>query len=58
MDISDVICVCEKMTSALFKNEKTCLENIFLIYMYENDLALNDLQWLICRKTKSNQTKV
>ena len=26
------------------------------IYMYKIDLALNNLQWLICHKTKSNQT--
>ena len=25
------------------------------IYMYKEDLALNDLQWLICHKTKPNQ---
>ncbi len=25
--------------------------------MYEEDLALNNLQWLICHKTKPNQTK-
>ena len=25
--------------------------------MYKKDLALNDLQWLICYKTKLNQTK-
>ena len=24
--------------------------------MYIKDLALNNLQWLICHKTKSNQT--
>ena len=23
--------------------------------MYKKDLALNNLQWLICHKTKSNQ---
>ena len=34
-----------------------CLEIIYLIYMYEKDLALNDLQRLIWHKTKSNQTK-
>ena len=31
--------------------------HIYLIYMYEEDLALNNLQWLICYKTKSNQNK-
>ena len=25
--------------------------------MYKEDLALNNLQWLICYKTKPNQTK-
>ena len=25
--------------------------------MYKKDLALKDLQWLICHKTKPNQTK-
>ena len=24
--------------------------------MYKKDLALNNLQWLICHKTKPNQT--
>ena len=24
--------------------------------MYKDDLALNNLQWLICHKTKPNQT--
>ena len=27
------------------------------IYKYKPDLALNNLQWLICHKTKPNQTK-
>ena len=25
--------------------------------MYKKDLALNNLRWLICHKTKLNQTK-
>ena len=29
---------------------------IYLIYMYKEDLALNNLKWLICRKTKINQS--
>ena len=29
--------------------------NIYLIYMYKDDLALNNLQWLICHKTQTNQ---
>ena len=34
-----------------------CLVIIYLINMYKKDLALNNLQWLICHKTKPNQTK-
>ena len=45
------------MSSGLFKNViyKICFEIIYLIYMDKKDLALNNLQWLICHKTKSNQ---
>ena len=32
------------------------LEIIYLIYMYKKDLVLHNLQWLICHKTKPNQT--
>ena len=28
---------------------------IYLIYMYKEDLALNDQKWLICNKTQLNQ---
>ena len=31
------------------------LEIIYSIYMYKKDLALNNLQWLICHKTQPNQ---
>ena len=27
----------------------------YLIYMYKEDLALNNLQWLICHKIQLNQ---
>ena len=45
------------MSSGLFKNviDKMCSEVIYLIYMYEK--VLSNLQWLICHKTKPNQTK-
>ena len=36
----------------MFRNQ------IFNIYICKKDLALNNLQWLICHKTKPNQTKV
>ena len=29
--------------------------HIYLIYMYKEDLALNNQQWLICHKTQPNQ---
>ena len=29
--------------------------DIYLIYMYKEDLALNNLRWLICHKTKTHQ---
>ena len=31
------------------------LEFIYLIYMYKEDLALKNLQWLICQKTQPIQ---
>ena len=50
-----------KKSSDLFKNVMYGIYlqiiYIFNIYMYKEDLALNNLQWLICHKTKSNQTK-
>ena len=30
--------------------------HIYLIYMYKEDLALNNLQGLICHKTQPNQS--
>ena len=44
------------MSSGLFKTVilKMCSEIIYLIYMYKKDLALNELQWSICHKTKPN----
>ena len=46
----------KKKSSVLFKDViyKMCLKIIYLIYMYKKDLVLNNLQWLICHKTKPN----
>ena len=46
------------MSSESFENVtyKMCLKIIYLIFRYKKDLALNDQQWLICHKTKPNQT--
>ena len=40
-----------------FKNVtfKMRLEITYLLYMHEEDLALNNLQWLICHKIESSQ---
>ena len=45
------------MRSGLFKNviNKMCFQIIYSIYMYKQDLALNNLQWFTCHKTKQNQ---
>ena len=44
------------MSLGSFKNviKKMCLEILYLRYMYKEDLALNNLQWLICHKTQPN----
>ena len=34
-----------------------CLEIIYSIYMYKKNLALSNLQLLICYKTKASQIK-
>ena len=46
------------MNFGLFKNiyfQNVFTNYIYLIYMYKEDLALNNLQWLICHKTKVNK---
>ena len=39
------------------KPNQTKLNPMYLIYMYKEDLALNNLQWSIRYKTKPNQSK-
>ena len=36
-------------------NNKMCLQIIYSIDKYKVDLALNNLQWFVCHKTKHNQ---
>ena len=45
------------MSLGSFKNviNKMYLQIIYLIYMYKEDLALNNQQWLICHKTQPTQ---
>ena len=47
------------MISGSFKNiiNKMCLQIIYLKCMYKENLALNNLQVLVCHKTKPKQTK-
>ena len=33
------------------------LQIIYLVYMYKLDLTLNNLKWLICHKTQTNQAR-
>ena len=40
----------------LAKSNQTKPNHVYLIYMYKKDLALNNIQWLICHKNKPNQT--
>ena len=37
---------------------KMSLQIIYLIYMFKDDLALNNQQWLIYHETKPHQTTV
>ena len=51
----------QKMSSGIFKKsypQNVFTNHIYLIFVYEEDLALNDLQWFICHKTKQNKTKI
>ena len=45
------------MSTVLFKNviNKLCLQLKYLIYIYLEDLSLNNLQKLICHKNPTNQ---
>ena len=42
------------MSSGSFQNviKKTFTNHEYLIYMYKRDLALSNLQWLICHKNQ------
>ena len=35
--------------------DKMCLQIIYLIFMYKQDLVLNNLQVLTCQKTQTNK---
>ena len=36
--------------------DKMFTNHIYLIYMYKEDLTLNNLQWLMCHKTQTIRT--
>ena len=40
-----------------FGSSLTIVDLLTYLYMYKEDLALHNLQWLICHKTTPNQTK-
>ena len=49
-------CVQKNELQLIQKYKQNVFTNpIDLIYMYKEDLALNNLQWLICHKTQPNQ---
>ena len=56
-----MICYIELFEIELFQDLTVCIYKmslpiyIYLIYMYKQDLALNNQQWLICHKTKPNK---
>ena len=52
---SNHLTLCKRMSFGLFKNiinKNQFTNHIYLIYPYKEDLTLNNLQRLICRKTK------
>ena len=56
--ILEPIKLCAKKSSGPFKKVfyEMCLQIINIqMYMYKQDLALDNLQWLICHKAKLNQ---
>ena len=55
IEILETIYLCAKKLSWVsLKMLSTKCTNCILIYMCKEDLALNNLQWLICHKTKPN----
>ena len=45
--------VCKRVSLGSFGN--VFINYLLLRYKYNEDLALNNLEWLICHKTKPNQ---
>ena len=52
--------LCKEMSSGSFKTviNKICLQIMYLIYTEKEDVALNNLQWLIWYKNQSNTTNL
>ena len=55
-NILNHLTMCKRMSLGSFKNiiEKMFTNHIYLIYMYTEDLTLNNLLGLICHKTQPN----
>ena len=49
---------CSSYRKGSLRLPSTMVTNFTFFYTYKKDLALKDLQWLICHKTKPNQTKL
>ena len=56
--IPETVLLCTKKNFRLiyeFYLQNVFTNHIYLIYMYKEDLASYNLQWLICHKTQPNQ---
>ena len=49
------MCAKVRVDTDLKDVSKMCLQIIYLIYMFKEDLALSNLQYWICHKTKPNR---
>ena len=49
--------MCKRTSFGSSKNTKKYMftNHVYLVYMYKEDLALNNQQWLICYKSQPNQ---
>ena len=53
----EMICLI-KNELGLLKTHPTPPNHMYSIYMYKEDLALNNLQWLICHKTPTKPNHI
>ena len=55
----NLLTVCKNVLSLILRcyQENVLTNHMSLIHMHKQDLALNNLLWLVCPKPKPNQTK-